>query len=170
MRVPSVDSIFNPMDPSPLEMRALDSEAADWIEEWAEQLDRGNPITLEVIVADRQFVGGQEAIVSAVHHHFAYRERQAARRLSRLMREGRISLLIGLVALTCFNVIDSLIGSSDHTVAQVAHESALVLGAVSMWKPMGIFLHDWWPIRSERRTFRRLADSRVVFPEASADD
>ncbi|MEY4176048.1 MAG: hypothetical protein RI900_3213 [Actinomycetota bacterium] len=166
LRIPTVDRIFNPMDPSPLEIRSLDPEAADWIEEWAEDLDNNRPITLEVIVADQRLDGREDAITSAVHAHFAYREWQAGRQLAKLMREGRLSLLIGVVALTAFSLLARLIGESDHTAVQVAHESALVLGWVSMWKPMGIFLHEWWPIRRERRALRRLAESTVVFPLA----
>jgi hypothetical protein len=26
-----------------------------------------------------------------------------------------------------------------------------------MWRPLEIFLYDWWPIRAERRLFDRLA-------------
>jgi hypothetical protein len=39
-----------------------------------------------------------------------------------------------------------------------------VLGWVSMWKPMEIFLYEWWPIRRERRACRRLAECHVTFP------
>jgi hypothetical protein len=30
-----------------------------------------------------------------------------------------------------------------------------------MWRPMEIFLYDWWPIRRERRIFDRLGTSAV---------
>ena len=35
VRVATVEHIFNPMDPTPLEERSLNQEVADWIEEWA---------------------------------------------------------------------------------------------------------------------------------------
>ena len=33
VRVATVEGIFNPMDPTPLEERSLNPEVADWIEE-----------------------------------------------------------------------------------------------------------------------------------------
>jgi vacuolar-type H+-ATPase catalytic subunit A/Vma1 len=33
-----------------------------------------------------------------------------------------------------------------------------------MWKPLEIFLYEWWPVRRERRACRRLAAADVIFP------
>ena len=44
-------------------------------------------------------------------------------------------------------------------------QDSLVIGAwVALWRPMEIFLYDWWPIRAEARLFERLSklDVRVV--------
>jgi len=32
-----------------------------------------------------------------------------------------------------------------------------------MWKPLQIFLYEWWPVRRERRACRRLAEAEVRF-------
>lgn len=168
VRVASVEQIFNPMDPTSLEERSLNIEVADWIEEWAEDLDRDQPITVEFYVGDGR-VQGREAVVAAgLHNHFEYREWQAGRQLSKLWREGRISLVIGLTALAGFNAASRAIGSSGNPVVEVIHESLSVIGWVSMWKPIEIFLYDWWPIRRERRACRRLAEAEVRFPTVAA--
>ena len=31
----------------------------------------------------------------------------------------------------------------------------------SMWRPMEIFLYEWWPLARERRLLRRLAAARI---------
>ena len=164
VRVATVEQFFNPMDPTTLEERSLNLEVADWIEEWAEDLDKDQPITLEVYVGDGRFAGREQAIMSGVHHHFEYREWQASRQLSKLWREGRISLVIGTVAIASLNAASRLIGSSKNPVVEVLHEGLAVIGWVSMWKPMEIFLYEWWPIRRERRACRRLAEAVVTFP------
>ena len=164
VRVASIDQIFNPMDPSPLEMRSLDLEVADWIEEWAEELDKDEPIVIEVLVADQQFSGREEAVASGIHHHFEYREWQVGRQLHKLMREGRVSLLIGLVAISVFSTAARLIGDNPSGMVAVLQEGLGVVGWVSMWKPLEIFLYEWWPIRRERRACRRLAAADVTFP------
>ena len=164
VRVASVDQIFNPMDPTPLEERSLNPEVADWIEEWAEDLDKDVPITLEILVADNKLSGRETAIVAGIHNHFEYREWQSSRQLSKLWREGRISLGIGVMAIAALNGAARLIGDSTNPVLEVLHEGLLVVGWVSMWKPLEIFLYTWWPIRREVRACRRLAESTVVFP------
>jgi len=49
---------------------------------------------------------------------------------------------------------------------KLLREGLSVLGWVSMWKPMEIFLYEWWPIRRERRACRRLVEAPVTFPLA----
>ena len=164
VRVATVEGIFNPMDPTPLDERSLNQEVADWIEEWAEDFDKDHEITVEIYVADGRFAGREHAIVNGLHNHFEYRAWQSGRELSKLLREGRISLLIGVFAIGGFNAASRLIGSSSNPVVEVIHEGLSVLGWVSMWKPMEIFLYEWWPIRRERRACRRLAECNVTFP------
>jgi hypothetical protein len=166
VRVATVEGIFNPMDPTPLEERSLNQEVADWIEEWAEDFDKDHEITVEIYVADGRFAGRELAIVNGLHNHFEYRAWQSGRELSKLMREGRVSLLIGICAIAFFNAAGRLIGASKNPVVEVIHEGLSVLGWVSMWKPMEIFLYEWWPIRRERRACRRLAECTVTFPTA----
>jgi len=163
VRVPSVDHIFNPMDPTPLPERSLNPEVADWIEEWAEDLDHDQPLLVEFHVGDGRLLDRTDAVVAGLHHHFEYREWQAGRQLSKLMREGRISLAIGLSTLLVFNAASRLIGQTSHPVVGTLHDGLTVIGWVAMWKPTEIFLFEWWPIRRERRACRRLAEAEVRF-------
>jgi hypothetical protein len=164
VRVPNVERIFNPMDPQPLDDRSLNVEVADWIEEWAEDIDNKEPIVLEVYVADGSHVGREDLVIAGLRGHFEYRQWATGRQLSRHWRDGRISLVIGLVAITGFTAASRLIGSSTNPVINVIHEGLSVVGWVSMWKPLEIFLYEWWPIRREYRAYRRLAEAEVVFP------
>jgi hypothetical protein len=44
-------------------------------------------------------------------------------------------------------------------------EHSLVIGAwVALWRPLEIFLYDWWPVRAEARRYDRLGtmDVRLV--------
>jgi hypothetical protein len=136
VRVPTVERIFNPMDPSPLQERSLNPEVA----------------------------GRETAIVAGLRDHFEYREWSAARRLSLLWRDGRISLAIGVTAIVVFTTASRLIGTGTNPVVEVLHQGLSVVGWVSMWKPIEIFLYEWWPIRRELRAYRRLAAAEVTFP------
>lgn len=152
------------MDPSPLQERSLNPEVADWIEEWAEDIDGDDPIVLEIYVGDGTVSGRETAIVAGLRDHFEYRQWSAARRLSLLWRDGRISLAIGLTAIMVFTTASRLIGTGKNPIIQVLHEGLIVVGWVSMWKPIEIFLYEWWPIRRELRAYRRLAAAEVIFP------
>jgi hypothetical protein len=44
---------------------------------------------------------------------------------------------------------------------RILDESLLIVGWVAMWRPLEIFLYDWWPIRAEARLFERLATMPV---------
>jgi hypothetical protein len=76
-----------------------------------------------------------------------------------LFRNGRISLLIGLGALTALIALAELLTRwlSDAGIGSVLHESLLIGGWVAMWRPLEVFLYDWWPIRADVRLFDRLA-------------
>ena len=46
-------------------------------------------------------------------------------------------------------------------VGEILRESLTIGGWVSMWRPLEIFLYDWWPIRSEAQLSDRLATMPV---------
>jgi hypothetical protein len=161
VRVPTVEHVFNAMDPAPLDERSLNGAVADWIEEWAEDLGRDKPLAIEVHVTTDSPGGHRDIVARGLHNHFDYRAWQSDRQLTKLWREGRISLVVGLAALTVFTTLSHLIGASGNPVLDVVHEGVAVLGWVSMWKPVQIFLYEWWPIRRERAACRRLAEADV---------
>jgi len=51
-------------------------------------------------------------------------------------------------------------GGGTHIVALI-RESMLIGCWVAMWRPIEIFLYDWWPIRAERRLFERLSAAPI---------
>jgi hypothetical protein len=40
-------------------------------------------------------------------------------------------------------------------------QGLLIVGWVAMWRPLEIFLYDWWPIVGERRIHGRLSRMEV---------
>jgi hypothetical protein len=45
----------------------------------------------------------------------------------------------------------------ESRLAGVLREGLLIGGWVAMWRPLEVFLYDWWPIRAEVRLFDRLS-------------
>jgi hypothetical protein len=102
----------------------------------------------------------------AIHTYFRLRAEATRRKLRKLFRVGRISLVIGVAfvagAFGLGEFIASLVSSERY--GSIIKESFVIGGWVALWRPAEIFLYDWWPIRNEARLQDRLAvmDVRVV--------
>ena len=47
------------------------------------------------------------------------------------------------------------------TTARIVEESFILVGWVANWRPIEIYLYDWWPIRRRLRLYRRIAKAPV---------
>jgi hypothetical protein len=80
-----------------------------------------------------------------------------------MFRIGRLSLAIGLAVLALCVLVGQaalvLIGSGP--AGRILWEGLIILGWVANWRPIEIFLYDWWPLVRRRRLFQRLSQSTV---------
>jgi hypothetical protein len=171
VHVADLKQLFHSLDPTPFRERDLDPKAEEFIAGWARELDPDKPIGLVVHVdgaipaADKV-----QTLNEAVREYFGERATQARQRLRQLFRVGRTSLVIGLVFLAASILIGDLVAAmlKDTRFAGVARESLLIGGWVAMWRPLEVFLYDWWPIRAEARLMDRLSAMAVrVVPSRS---
>jgi hypothetical protein len=159
IRVAELRQLFNAIDPSPFKERDLDPRAEEFIVEWARDLPAAEPWAL-VVHLDRAAGRADEASIlrDAIHQYFGQRAATTHRRLRELFRRGRTSLAIALAFLATStaagNMLVGYLGESS--VSDVLREGILILGWVAMWRPLEVFLYDWWPIRAERDLLRRL--------------
>jgi hypothetical protein len=160
VRVAELRQLFNAIDPAPFRDRDLDPKVEEFIVEWSREIPAKVPLAL-LVRLDRSASAADEAVVvrDSIHRFFAQRATATRARLRRLFRLGRISLAIGLAVLTGLIVLAQFVGrrTSGSGLGQVLHESLLIGGWVAMWRPLEVFLYDWWPIRAEARLFDRLA-------------
>lgn len=160
VHVSDLRQLFNAIDPSPFRERDLDPGAEEFIVTWARELPRSAPPALTVHL-DRAPERREEATLlgDAVHEYFTRQAAAARRELRALFGRGRVSLLIGLAFLAAAVGASQLIENLLHPggMAQLFRESLLIGGWVAMWRPLEIFLYDWWPIRAEARLHDRLA-------------
>jgi hypothetical protein len=152
------------MDPSPFLDKDLDPDAEEFIVSWANELGTESPLAL-LVHLDQPAVGTEEGRVlrESVHAFFRHRSELTQKRLRQLFRRGRTSLAIGVLCLAGSILLGDWIAhfSPDSRLGEILRESLLIGGWVSMWRPMEIFLYDWWPIRNERRVYDRLTQSAV---------
>ena len=159
-----LDQLFNAMDPAPFRERDLDPNAEEFIVGWAREQQRDAPLRL-VVQLDRHEGTAEETemLKDAVQKFFEQRALITRQRLRQLLRVGRTSLVIGLVFLATSIVAGDLLAGmmGDNRFNSVVRESLLIGGWVAMWRPLEIFLYDWWPIRREARLLDRLSRMAV---------
>lgn len=167
VRVAELRQLFNAIDPSPFQERDLDPRAEEFIVGWSRDLLADAPLAL-LVHLDRPAGRPDEAALlrEAIHGYFAGQADSARRRLRKLFRDGRVSLAIGLVALAGAIALAELVSGRAGGAGEVLHESLLIGGWVAMWRPLEVFLYDWWPIRADALLFDRLAvmPVRISYP------
>ncbi len=175
VRVAELRQLFDAIDPSPFGQRDLDPRADEFIVEWARELPTDKPWAL-VVHLDRKAGRADEAgmLREAVHQYFSQRARSTARSLRQLFRRGRSSLLIALAFLAASIGVGDLAASAlgETRFAEILREGLLIAGWVAMWRPLEVFLYDWWPVRAERRLLERLSTIpvRIEYADRSSDD
>lgn len=171
LRLRELVQMFNSMDPSPFVTRDLDAAAETFIVGWARGFAGRPDFELVIHVTAAPPSERAAGVEEAVRHYFAERAGEKDREFHELLRRGRLSLLIGLVCLASTLTLGSVIARLQlGAVADVLSESLTIGGWVAMWRPMEIYLYDWWPIRREWRLYQRLSRMRVtlVAPEGAA--
>jgi hypothetical protein len=164
IRVRTITQLFNSLDPSPFRERDLDPHTEEFVVSWARELPHGAPFTIVVELPPEEAAKPDAARISeAFTNYFRHRAEAADRDLRELFRVGWRSLVIGLVVLiVCLvgsQVLAKLVGNA--VVARVLEESLIIVGWVANWRPIEIYLYDWWPIRRRIVLFRRIATAPV---------
>jgi hypothetical protein len=164
LRVANIEQLFHTLDPFPFRERDLDREAEDYIVGWARDLPTSQPIKIVVHFPDDEAEArAAHELEAAFHRYFAYRTGLLERELRELFRVGRQSLAIGVAILIACLVSAHLVSGIliETPFRRLAEESFLILGWVANWRPLEIFLYDWWPIARRRDLYRRLAVATV---------
>src|SRR5450759_4574859 len=101
--VDKIQQLFNSMDPSPFHEKDLDHDAEEFIVSWAQEYPRSDPLTLIVhLNQSADTADSQELVEKAVRNYFAYRAKLNRMEFKHLLKQGRTSLVIGLLFLaTC---------------------------------------------------------------------
>jgi hypothetical protein len=162
LKLHDLAQLFNSMDPSPFIEKDLDADAEEFIVSWALEFPLDDPVRLHIYLEQCPAEDPKELIKTAVHNYFAHRAEINDLDFKRLLDQGRSSLLIGLVFLSiCLILSNALLGGESGTWAAVVRESLTIGGWVAMWRPMEIYLYDWWPLRRRGRIYQKLCRMAV---------
>lgn len=168
LKLQSINQLYNSLDPAPFHERDLDRDAEQFIVSWAQEYPLRAPLRLRIHLDRLPEVPGElDRIVDSVHHFFAYRNMLNRLDLRRLIYEGWISLIIGLLFLTTCILAAHTFARGTGLVSIVLREGLTLVGWVAMWRPLDICLYRWWPIRRRGRIYDKLASVPIeVLPAA----
>jgi hypothetical protein len=165
IRLRELRQLFHHLDPAPFREKDLEPAAEDYIEEAVREIGPRQPCRLVVhLPAAECEHEDARTLPEAVHHYFEYRAHQMRVELRQLLRRGVVSLLIGLAFMfICLSLRRWMAGSGGQGVMS---EGLLLIGWVALWRPIEIFLYDWWPVLRRQRRFEAVARMPVlVTPE-----
>ena len=164
VRLRTVAQLFNSLDPSPFHDRDLDVDAEAFIVSWARELPPGAPIRIVIhLPRSEAETATSNGLGQTLAHYFDGRVRRFQTDIRELFRIGRrhlgVGLLVLVACLTASQAARNLIPLQ--TLAQIVSESLIIVGWVANWKPIEIFLYDWWPIRRRIKLYERLRDAEI---------
>jgi len=169
VRLRELAQLFNSMDPSPFVDRDLDADAEEFIVSWARELPHHRELELVIHVAEPPPADRAAGLEEAVRHYFRDRAATKDREYRQFRRRARVNLLISLVFLAaCFGASELGRTSLGGPAAGFVELGLQIAGWVAMWRPLEMYLYDWWPIRGERILLERLARMRVELHVAPA--
>lgn len=169
IRLGAVQQLFNSFDPSPFHEKDLDADAEDYIVGAVRELPIKAPLKLVFHLPPEELATPPAtALAGSIHHYFDYRREVAARDFRFLMQRGRETLAVGLAFLAACLLVRQLLFAEGGTISHIIGEGLLIAGWVAMWRPMEIFLYEWWPLRRMRQIHEKLSAIAVEVRPAAA--
>jgi hypothetical protein len=164
VRVKNISQLFEALDPFPFPRRDLDNAVEEFIVGWARELPVRQSLEILFHLPSPE-AQTQEALrlPEVIERYFTYRADVISGELKELFHIGRRALGIGLTVLVSCFLLSQFLGSylGDSTISRIIVESLIIVGWVANWKPIQIFLYDWWPLARRRSLYSRLAAAKV---------
>lgn len=156
LRLRELRQLFHHLDPAPFREKDLDPAAEAYIDDAVREIGLGHRtrVVIHVPEAERSSEDAR-TLPEAVANYFHYRARQSRVELGRLLRRALVNLAIGLLFLSaCLTLRRTLQASGSH---ELLAEGLLIIGWVALWRPVEMFLYDWWPLLRQQRRFAAIA-------------
>lgn len=162
IRLARLAQLFHSLDPAPFREKDLDPAADAYLVESAEEIGIELPIALVFELPATEIPAARALLPEALRNYFTARALSTRRALNRLLREGRAALVIGLVFLgLCLIASQAVSQWASGLATRLLGEGLLIVGWVALWRPLEIFLYEWWPIHRRLRVHQRLAAAPV---------
>jgi len=149
--VDHISQLFSGLDPSPFGQKDLDGDVHSYIIAAVEEIGGPEKVKLLIHFPAEELPLAAD-LPTAFHNFFAYRAWANTRDLHRLLRIGYASLAIGLLFLAiCLLLQHAIPDRPTNALYSILSEGLVIVGWVALWRPLEIFLYEWWPIWRRKR-------------------
>lgn len=163
LRLNRLQQLFETLDPAPFHAKDLDADAESYIVGAAREFPVAIPLKIVIHLPASELAAiERDGVGQAIRNYFAYRLETTRRDLRQILRQGRLSLIIAVVFLAaCMSLRELVLSFGDGTANKMLAEGLLISGWVAMWRPIQLFLYDWWPIRQTGAIYAKLSNIAV---------
>jgi hypothetical protein len=165
IRLRELGQLFNTFEASPFHEGIIAPEAEEYLLQRVKDLPKNQPVRIVLHLPAAEAAQHSPAdIAAALASHFADRATAESKGIHELFRNGRRAALIGFVTLSiCLFLAWHITNTMPaRPITRILQESFVILGWVSMWKPIEMFLYDWLPPSRRQRLLERLAAAEVI--------
>lgn len=155
IKLTSLQQLFSSLDPAPFREKDLKRDAEAYIVDAVQELSGKERLKL-VFYLQRELASAEEAksLPTSVHNYFEYRQWASDCELRSLFRRGRLALVIGVGFLfACLSLSRLVLAMGSGLLNEVISEGLFICSWVAMWRPIEIFLFDWWPVKRQSRLY-----------------
>jgi len=159
IRLSNLDQFFNNLDPSPFHDKDIDDDAERYIIDSVRAFPTKTPLKIVFYLPLEHHEKASKILPYAIENYFDFKTKMAGNELKSTLYEGRIALLLGSIFLAiCISARAALSFLADKTFGSIILEGFNIVGWVAMWKPIQIFLYEWWSLYRKIKIFEKIRD------------
>ncbi len=165
IKIKKIGQLFNSLDPSPFLDKDLDDDFFEYVVSSVAEhhLTTKHKIIIHLPKSEQKKISEIE-ITRSIHNFFEYRKLIATRSIRLKIKEGQMSLWIGLGFLaSCLIARNIVLSLNDSVAIHILAEGLTIGGWVAMWKPISDLLYEWWPTHQERKIFDKIVQTPIEF-------
>ncbi len=163
VRIKNHLQLFDSRDPAPFRERDLDENFVEYITTSAKEFSFSVPLKIVIYVDELENKGTcEESIREAVLSYFRYQIDAKKSELKSFLKRAHLFLVIGLLVLAaCLGVAQNITVPTPPGALGILREGIVIFGWVSIWKPIELFLFDWYPLYEKIRLHKKLLQTEL---------
>ncbi len=160
IQVDYLEQLFDKRDPNPYRSKDLDDDVDEYLISSSQEIGHNKIGKLRILSLENANDQSLEIVKTAIKDFFNYRYDITDKKLKTVLALGFKTLLIGLFFLSIAIFISHSLGKKleNDFFGHFVKEGLILIGWVSMWKPINIFLYEWLPLVEQKKIFKLLSE------------